>query len=199
MYSKVVKRIFDLVLALFALPFTLLVILISAPFIFMNDKGPVFYFAKRIGQNGRFFTMLKLRTMIVNAPDIRLKDGSTFNSLDDPRLTRVGRFLRMTSLDEVPQVLNVLKGEMSFIGPRPDPTDWLSRYSEEQKEFLLVKPGITGYNQAFFRNSADGVLKMKNDLFYAKNISFSLDMKILFKTISTILLRKNLYVHKTRK
>ena len=123
--------------------------------------------------------MFKFRTMIVNAPDIRLSDGSTYNGDDDPRITRVGRFLRKTSIDELPQILNVLLGDMSFIGPRPDPVDWLDKYSEKEKIILSVRPGITGYNQAYYRNSADGAMKLKNDVYYAENISFSLDLSLI--------------------
>jgi len=136
--------------------------------------------------------------MIVNAPDIRLSDGSTYNGDDDPRITRVGRFLRKTSIDELPQILNVLLGDMSFIGPRPDPVDWLDKYSEKEKIILSVRPGITGYNQAYYRNSADGAMKLKNDVYYAENISFSLDMKIFFKTIKTVLLHENINVDQAR-
>ncbi|GAA6465817.1 hypothetical protein K220099C10_16630 [Bacteroides thetaiotaomicron] len=142
--------------------------------------------------------MFKFRTMIVNAPDIRLSDGSTYNGDDDPRITRVGRFLRKTSIDELPQILNVLLGDMSFIGPRPDPVDWLDKYSEKEKIILSVRPGITGYNQAYYRNSADGAMKLKNDVYYAENISFSLDMKIFFKTIKTVLLHENINVDQAR-
>lgn len=149
----------------------------------------MFYLGKRLGRYGKPFPMYKFRSMKVNAPDIRLKDGSTFNGENDPRVTKLGRFLRDTSIDEIPQVLNVLKGDMSFIGPRPDTIDWLDKYTEEDKIFLNVRPGITGYNQAYFRNSVDAQKKIKNDVYYAKNISFILDMKILIKTIRTILLR----------
>ena len=117
---------------------------------------------------------------------------------DDPRITRVGRFLRKTSIDELPQILNVLLGDMSFIGPRPDPVDWLDKYSEKEKIILSVRPGITGYNQAYYRNSADGAMKLKNDVYYAENISFSLDMKIFFKTIKTVLLHENINVDQAR-
>lgn len=199
LYSKYLKRFFDLVFSLVALPFALAIILIATPFIFFVDKGPIFYFSLRVGQFGRPFKMYKLRTMKVNAPDIRLEDGSTYNSLDDVRLTPIGKILRTSSIDELPQIINVIIGDMSLIGPRPDPLDWLEKYSIEQKEFLNVKPGITGYNQAYFRNSADGTTKLRNDLFYARNISFSFDFKIFFKTIRTIILRENLYIEKTRK
>jgi len=133
--------------------------------------------------------------MIVDAPDIRLPDGSTYNAEDDPRVTKIGKFLRKTSIDELPQIFNVLKGEMSFIGPRPDPVDWLNKYTEEEKVFLTVKPGITGYNQAYFRNSVDANTKIKNDIFYAENISFILDLKILLKTLQTVFSRQNIYIN----
>ena len=109
-------------------------------------------------------------------------------------MTKLGRFLRKTSLDEIPQFLNLLTGQMSLIGPRPDPLDWLERYKEEEKVFLNVKPGITGYNQAYYRNSADAQEKIDNDVYYAKNISFALDVKIFFKTIKTVICRDNVNV-----
>jgi len=143
--------------------------------------------------------MYKFRTMVMNAPDIRLPDGSTYNSENDARVTRLGKILRSTSIDEIPQVFNVLKGDMSFIGPRPDPIDWLDKYTDEERFFLTVRPGITGYNQAYFRNSVDGKTKILNDLFYARNISFLLDLNIIFRTIRTIFLSDNIYVEDNRK
>lgn len=199
MYSNFFKRVFDFVFALILSPFVVLLIIVLAPFYLFMDKGPLFYNAKRIGRNGKPFKMFKLRTMIVNAPDIRLEDGSTYNGDDDPRITKLGRILRKTSFDELPQIFNVLIGDMSFIGPRPDPLDWMEKYSEEQKFFLTVRPGISGYNQAYFRNSVDGIEKMKNDLYYARNISFILDCKIFFKTLKTILFRENINVSEDRK
>jgi undecaprenyl phosphate N,N'-diacetylbacillosamine 1-phosphate transferase len=198
-YRVYVKRILDFLFALIILPFVCLIIIVVSPFIYLTDKGSVFYIAKRIGQNGQIFKIFKLRTMITNAPDIRLEDGSTYNSFDDPRLTKVGKILRKTSIDELPQIINVLIGDMSLIGPRPDPIDWLERYTDTERVFLKVKPGITGYNQAYFRNSADGSMKLVNDVFYAKKISFKLDVKILLKTLRTILLRENLYINDNRK
>lgn len=199
MYIHFFKRVIDLIIALIALPFVLLIIIIVAPFIWFDDRGPIFYAGKRIGYKGRPFGMLKFRSMKVNAPDIRLEDGSTYNGDDDPRVTKVGRFLRKTSLDEIPQFLNVLTGQMSLIGIRPDPLDWLEKYNEHERVILTVKPGITGYNQAYFRNSADGKLKLKNDVYYAEHISFWLDVKIFFKTIKTVLLRENVNIDEDRK
>lgn len=193
MYKHFLKRVIDFLIGLIALPFVVFLIIIFSPIIFLADRGPVFYCGKRIGKNGKSFKMIKFRSMKVNAPDIRLEDGSTYNGEDDPRVTKIGKFLRKTSIDEFPQFLNVLVGQMSLIGPRPDPVDWLDKYPDDIKEFLKVRPGITGYSQAYFRNGADGYQKMKNDLYYAKNISFKLDVKIFLKTIATVIKHENTY------
>ena len=198
-YKYVIKRVLDFLISLVLSPFLLVIIVLMIPIYFYLDKGPMFYISHRLGKNGVPFKMFKFRTMIINAPDIRLEDGSTFNSDDDPRLTKTGRFLRKTSLDELPQIINVLVGDMSFIGPRPDPIDWLDKYTEEERIFLNVKPGISGYNQAYFRNSADSVTKIKNDVYYANHISIMLDIKILLKTFRTVLLHENLFVGESRK
>lgn len=199
MYIHFFKRLLDLVFAVIAFPIVLLLIIIIGPIIWLDDHGPIFYAGKRIGLHGKLFSMLKFRSMKVNAPDIRLEDGSTYNGDDDPRVTKVGKFLRKTSLDEIPQFLNVLVGQMSIIGIRPDTPDWMERYSEHDKVILTVKPGITGYNQAYFRNSADGETKLKNDVYYAEHVSFWFDVKIFFKTIKTVLFRENINVDEDRK
>lgn len=199
MYIFFLKRFFDLCFALIALPFVLIVICILGPMIYFEDKGPIFYKAQRIAKEGKPFSMLKFRSMKVNAPDIRLEDGSTYNGDDDPRVTRIGKFMRNTSIDEIPQFLNVLLGQMSIIGIRPDPLDWLEKYNEHERVILTVKPGITGYNQAYFRNSVDGAIKLKNDVYYAEHISFVLDMKIFFKTIKTVLFKENVNIDRDRK
>lgn len=193
MYKKLIKRSIDITFALSGLPVLIVIYIFVAPFIFLTDKGPSFYNAKRIGRDGKLFEMYKFRTMKVNAPDIRLPDGSTYNGEDDPRVTKIGKFLRKTSLDEAPQILNVLKGDMSIIGPRPDPPDWLEKYPDDVIVFLTVRPGITGYSQAYFRNSVDGEAKMKNDAYYAMNCSLIFDMKIFFKTIAVVFKRENTY------
>lgn len=193
MYKNFFKRLIDFCIALVALPFFLIALVIMAPLIYFTDKGPVFYNAERIGKDGKLFKMYKFRSMYVNAPDIRLADGSTYNGEDDPRVTPIGRFMRKTSIDELPQILNILLGHMSLIGPRPDPPDWLDRYPDDIRIFLTVRPGITGYSQAYYRNSADGEQKMQHDAYYARNISFVLDIKIFFKTIATVLMAENTY------
>lgn len=193
MYKHFFKRMIDLLISLIALPFLLIVFIIFAPIIYFTDKSPVFYNAERIGRNGKLFKMYKFRSMYVNAPDIRLADGSTYNGEDDPRVTPIGRFIRKTSIDELPQILNIFLGHMSLIGPRPDPPDWLERYPEEIKVFLTVRPGITGYSQAYYRNSADGEAKMQHDAYYATHCTFWMDVKIFFKTIATVLMAENTY------
>lgn len=193
MYQRFFKRFFDIVLSLIGLPALLVILAVCGPLIWLEDRGPVFYNAERIGKDGRLFKMYKLRSMYVNAPDIRLEDGSTYNGEDDPRVTRIGRILRKTSLDETPQLLNVLKGDMSLIGPRPDPPDWLELYTEEERFFLKARPGITGYSQAYFRNSVDSRRKIQNDVYYVEHCSFFLDIKILFKTAAVVLKHENVY------
>lgn len=192
MYVHYFKRLIDIVIGICALPFVIIFVLVFSPFIYFEDKGPVFYLAKRIGKGGKIFNMFKFRSMKVNAPDIRMENGDTYNGNDDPRVTKIGRFMRKTSIDEIPQFLNVLNGTMSFIGPRPDTPDFLHVYEEEYPTILKIKPGLTGYNQAYFRNSIDGAEKMKNDNYYAEHLTFGLDVKIVFKTIKTVLFRENI-------
>jgi len=199
MYIHFFKRLFDLMIGVSALPFVLMAVCVFGPIIYFEDRGPVFYKARRISKGGKPFNMLKFRSMKVNAPDLRLVDGSTYNGDDDPRVTKIGKFMRNTSVDEIPQFLNILSGQMSFVGIRPDPMDWLERYDEHEMVILTVKPGITGYNQAYFRNGADGALKLKNDVYYAEHISFALDVKIVFRTVRTVLRHENVNVDENRK
>lgn len=192
MYN-VVKRIIDFLLSLIILPFVLLFIIAIGIAIKIDDHGPVFYFADRIGYHGKIFKMLKFRSMKVNAPDLRYADGSTYNSADDSRVTRLGCILRRTSLDEIPQFLNVLVGQMAMIGPRPDSAFYLSHYTEEERVILNVRPGITGYSQVMSRNSVGTKGKIQNDIYYVEHLSFGLDVKILFGTIKNVLFSKNVY------
>ena len=192
MYRHFFKRVFDIIIGLIALPIVLIFFIIMGPIIWFEDRGPIFYMAKRISKDGGVFKMFKFRSMKVNAPDIRMENGDTYNGDDDPRVTKIGRFMRKTSIDEIPQFLNVLIGNMSFIGPRPDTLDFLDVYKNEFPAILTIKPGITGYNQSYFRNSIDGKEKMKNDDYYAKHLTFVMDVKIVFKTIKTVLFRENI-------
>lgn len=193
MYRKVVKNVFDFLIGLCGFPFFLIAFVIFGPIIYFTDKGPIFYNANRIGKDGKLFKMYKFRSMYVNAPDIRTESGDTYNAEDDPRVTKIGKLMRKTSVDELPQLLNLLNGTMSLIGPRPDPPDWLDKYTEEEREFLKVKPGITGYSQAYFRNSVEAKEKIANDVYYAKHCSFVMDVKIFFRTILVVLKHDNVY------
>lgn len=202
MYRNFIKRVFDIVGALILLPFVLLEIIVLAPFVWLTDKGPVFYNANRAGKDYKPFKMFKLRTMYVNSPDLKNPDGSTFNSDNDPRVTPIGRFLRETSLDEIPQFLNVLLGDMSFIGPRPKlyvDQDTYDNYSEEYKKSFNVKPGITGYAQAFYRNSITQDEKFHWDAYYADHISFWMDVQIIWQTVVSVVARKNINTEQSYK
>lgn len=191
------KRLFDILLSLIALPFVIVIMIVFAPIIYFTDRGPVFYNAPRLGKKGEVFTMYKLRSMKVNSPNIKNPDGSTYNGENDPRVTKVGRFMRKTSIDELPQFFNVLKGDLSLIGPRAHMVTGYQGYErldDKRKKRLDVRPGITGYSQAYFRNSITSDQKIENDIFYVENISFILDVKIFFKTVTSVLKRENIYV-----
>ena len=202
MYKCFFKRLIDILIGLCALPFVVLVILVFGPIIYFTDKGPVFYNATRAGKDYKPFKMFKLRSMYVNSPDLKNPDGSTYNSDDDPRVTPIGRFLRKTSLDEFPQFLNVLIGDISFIGPRPKlycPEKYPNGLPEFMKKSFMVKPGVTGYAQAYFRNSITQDEKFHWDAYYAENISFLMDVKIIFKTIKSVLFRENINTEQSYK
>lgn len=202
MYKHFFKRIIDVCIGLFALPFVLLVIVILAPFIYFTDKGPIFYNANRAGKDYKPFKMFKLRSMYVNSPDLKNADGSTYNSDDDPRVTPIGRIMRKTSLDEFPQFLNILLGDISFIGPRPKlycPEKYPNGLPEYMKKSFLVKPGVTGYAQAYYRNSITNEEKFKWDAYYAENLSFMMDVKIIFKTVKSVLFRENINTEQSYK
>lgn len=196
MYSNCLKRVFDFIGSLGAMPILLFAIVVLSPLIYLDDRGPVFYRASRQGKNGQLFTMYKFRSMKVNSPDLRNEDGSTYNSKKDPRVTRMGRILRKTSLDELPQLLNVLKGDMSFVGPRPTLPGKKSApvMDEKRRKRLEVRPGITGYSQAYFRNSIGQEEKFEHDAYYADNVTFLFDVKILFKTALSVVKSENVFV-----
>lgn len=193
MYKKFGKRLLDILFSIMAMPFVGIALLILAPIIHFEDKGPVFYCAPRRGKKGKIFRMIKFRSMKVNAPDLRNTDGSTFNSAHDPRVTKIGRIMRKTSLDELPQFINVLVGDMSIIGPRPRVGNTAYESMDEvRKKGLSVRPGVTGYSQAYFRNSISQEEKFKYDAYYAENVSFVLDVKVFFMTIASVFSHKNI-------
>ncbi len=193
MYKYFIKRILDFILAIILLPLLIILTLLIAPLIKLEDGGSVFYISKRLGKKGKVFDMYKFRTMKENAKDIRNADGSTYNSRYDKRVTKVGKILRRTSIDEIPQIINILKGDMSFIGPRPDLPEHIMVYTKQEKEKLKVKPGITGYNQAYFRNSIKWKDRLKNDIYYVEHLTFIMDVKIFFMTFFSLLKKENIY------
>lgn len=194
-YQNTVKRILDVTIGVLLVPFILLLLIPIAIVVKIEDGGPVFYKSKRLGKGFKEFGMLKIRSMKVNAPDIRNADGSTFNARNDSRVTKVGRFLRETSLDEIPQVFNIIAGQMSIVGPRPGDVESKDTYAEDEKDKMLVRPGITGYCQAYFRNAASVREKRLYDAAYAHALSFELDVRIIFKTIRTVIKKENIYTN----
>ena len=190
-YAAGGKRAVDVVLAALALPVVVVVAVPVGIAIKREDSGPVLYRSRRLGRGMREFDMYKFRSLAVAAPDIRNADGSTFNSDSDPRLTRVGRILRRTSLDELPQLLNILKGDMSLVGPRPSPTGNRHLYPPTYLRKFDVRPGLSGYNQYRLRNAATMDERIANDLYYVENLSARLDLEILIGTIVSVLQRRN--------
>lgn len=194
-YQLYFKRLIDIIVCLIALPFVLIILIPIAIAIKVEDRGPLFYQSMRIGKDFKEFGMLKIRSMRVNSPDLRNEDGSTFNSKTDPRVTKVGHILRETSLDEIPQVFNVLGGSMSIVGPRAGDVESKSTYEDDEKDKLLIRPGITGYTQAYYRNGLGVREKRLYDAWYAHSVSFPLDVKIFLRTIKTVLTHENVYTN----
>lgn len=188
--QKKIKRIFDFFVSLIALILLFPLFLIISILIKLDTKGPVFFIHERIGQNGKPFFPIKFRTMKEGA----IKEGLGYNVAEnDPRITRVGKFLRKYGLDELPQLINVLKGEMSLVGPRPTFRYQVEKYDDFQKQRLLVKPGITGWAQIHGRNILSWEERIKYDVWYVKNWSLWLDFKILIKTIPLLFSKKGVY------
>ena len=194
-YQKVIKRALDILICVLVFPFFLLLAIPISIAIKLEDGGPVFYRSARLGIGFREFGMLKFRSMKVDAPDIRNEDGSTYNSRTDERVTKIGRILRETSLDETPQIFNVLKGQMSIVGPRAGDAESKDTYEEDEKDKLLLRPGITGYTQAYHRNQMDVRNKRLLDAWYAHRVTFILDIKIIVRTIRTVLFREKIYTN----
>ncbi|MBL7072744.1 MAG: sugar transferase [Candidatus Omnitrophica bacterium] len=187
---KVVKRMIDIVVALAVMVMCCPFFLIIALLIKLNSKGPVFFTYARVGKDGKDFTAYKFRSMVQGASEM----GAGIAIVkDDSRITGVGKFLRAWSLDEVPQIVNVLKGDMSLVGPRPALRHQVEKYSDFEKKRLLVKPGITGWAQVNGRNLISWRERIKLDVWYIENWSLLLDAKILMKTPWVVLSRKGLY------
>ena len=184
-------RFRDLLVASVALVVLAPLMLLCALAVRRSSPGPVIFRQERLGLQGRPFHLLKFRSMIHNAPHLRNPDGSAYSGAGDPRTTRVGRFLRATSLDELPQLLNVVLGDMSLVGPRPDQVDQLHFYTESEKRKLDVKPGITGLAQVSGRNNISWERRKALDVEYVDRHSFWLDLTILARTVPYVLLRKD--------
>ena len=192
------KRILDLLLSLLALVILSPLLLIVAIVIKIESKGPIIFSQKRIGLNGQEFKMYKFRSMVVNAEELKKKlvkknemSGPMFKIKDDPRITKVGKFIRKTSIDELPQLINIVKGDMSLVGPRPSLPNEVAKFEHWMLDRLNVKPGLTCYWQVSGRNNIDFIEWMKLDLKYVDERSFLLDLKLIFKTFFVLFGDKN--------
>lgn len=185
-YYPYIKRFLDILLSLLALPIAIPIILIFAVIIKLETPGPAFFLQERVGLHGKYFKVIKLRSMGVNAE----KNGAQWATKNDPRVTKVGAFIRKTRIDELPQLFNVLKGDMSLIGPRPERPMFTAQFNEEIPGFidrLQVKPGITGWAQVNGGYDITPREKLELDRYYINNMSFWLDLKIILKTIKVCL------------
>jgi lipopolysaccharide/colanic/teichoic acid biosynthesis glycosyltransferase len=186
MYKKIIKRFLDFVIALIGLVLILPLFVLVIVGLFFANHGKPFFFQIRPGKNGRLFKIIKFKTM----NDKKDSEGNLLS--DEYRLTKIGAFVRKTSLDEIPQLLNVLKGDMSLIGPRPLLPEYLPLYNESQSRRHEVKPGITGWAQVNGRNAISWAQKFEYDVWYVENVSFLLDLKILYQTIKKVFKREGI-------
>lgn len=185
MYKNVIKRISDFILALILLIIAAIPMLIVAMCIKIEDKGPIIYKSKRVGKNCKIFNVYKFRSMKVNRQELHS------NLSHEQMVTKVGKVIRKTSLDELPQLINILKGEMSFIGPRPWIPEYYEWFTDEQKRRSNVLPGISGLAQVKGRNGINIFKKIEYDLYYVEHISMWLDIKIVFETIVQVFKKTN--------
>ena len=198
----VAKRVFDIIFSSLVLIFFSPIYLILALLIALSSQGPIFYVQKRVGKNHKTFNCLKFRTMINNAdevlesimaqsPQLREEFENTFKLKEDPRITRIGKFLRLTSLDEFPPFWNVLKGDMSVVGPRPLVPQELYKYGDRIDRVLTIRPGITGLWQVSGRNDIPYPQRVNIDVYYVNYYNWWLDFWIIFKTIGVIMFPRN--------
>ena len=197
-----IKRLMDIVAALIAL-ILLAPILVLLTLTYAFDPGPIFFKQRRYGKDGKLFHIYKFRSMVRDAEKVLKSDEHLYQKYvdnnfklepeEDPRITRIGRFMRKTSIDEIPQLINVLKGEMSLVGPRPIVNEELQEYGTKQTAFLSVKPGMTGYWQISGRSAVGYPERVDVELFYVYNQSLKLDMKIIFGTFAAVLKRSGAY------
>ena len=188
-FYEAAKRVMDIVLSFIGLVLLSPILLLVSLFIKIDSKGPIFFKQKRIGINGTEFEMFKFRSMVVNAEELKAKleeknemSGPMFKIADDPRITKVGRFIRKTSIDELPQLWNVIKGDMSLVGPRPSLPNEVAQFEPWMRKRFEVKPGLTCFWQVGGRNNIDFEEWMKLDIKYVKERSLLLDAKLIFKT-----------------
>lgn len=190
MYSYV-KRGLDIVISAIGLVIVSPLLVLVSIAIVLESRGPIIFKQQRLGKNGRVFNIYKFRSMVVNAEKTGVYSGKS-----DARVTKVGKIIRLTSLDELPQFVNILKGDMSLIGPRPALTyhPWpFEEYSEEQKQMFAVRPGVTGWAQVNGRKDVEWTKRIELNVWYVNHISFFLDMKILLLTIKKVLLMQDNY------
>lgn len=195
---RVIKRTMDVVLSTIGLIVLLPVFAIIALAIKIESKGPVFFKHTRIGEKGKIIKIYKFRTMVQNAEELiksftpeQMKEyKENYKLTNDPRITKIGKVLRKTSLDELPQLLNIIKGELSIIGPRPVVQDELEKYGANAEKFLSVTPGLTGYWAANGRSCTSYEERIKMELYYVDNLSFKMDIKVFFKTIEAVIKRE---------
>ena len=197
-FYEVIKRLIDIVCSFLGVLVLSPLFIIIAIIIKTTSKGPVFFSQKRVGKNGKEFDMYKFRSMVVNAEELKEKlatqnemSGPMFKMKDDPRVTKVGKFIRKTSIDELPQLWNVLKGDMSLVGPRPSLPKEVAQFENWMYKRLEVKPGLTCYWQVNGRNNIDFEDWMKLDIKYVNERSTWIDIKLIFKTIGVLFGDKN--------
>lgn len=192
---NILKRLFDLISATCVLILSSPLFLIIAIAVRIDSKGPIFFGHKRLGENGKLISVYKFRSMIPNAkevfdkftPEQKIEFEKNFKLEDDPRITKVGDFLRRTSLDELPQLINIIKGNMSVVGPRPIVEKEIEKYGEYANKLFSVKPGLTGYWQANGRSDTTYEERVQMDMYYIDNRSFFLDIKIIIKTVLSVI------------
>ncbi|MGL4875754.1 MAG: sugar transferase [Clostridium sp.] len=192
------KRAMDIVLSITGLILGIPIFIIVGILIKKESKGPIIFSQKRVGKDGKVFNMYKLRSMVINAEELKEKlksqnemSGPMFKMADDPRITKIGKFIRRTSIDELPQLVNVIRGDMSLVGPRPSLPDEVEKFEPWMMKRLDVKPGLTCYWQVSGRNNIDFKDWMKLDIDYVRDRSLFLDIKLIFRTISVLFGDKN--------
>lgn len=195
---RYIKRFMDVILATIALVVLSPIFLVIAIAIKIESKGPVLFKHTRIGKDGKIIKLYKFRSMVINAEELiktftpeQMKEyKENYKLTNDPRITKVGNFLRKTSLDELPQLLNIIKGDLAIIGPRPVVADELKKYGPNTEKFLSVTPGLTGYWAANGRSCTTYEQRMQMELYYIDNLSLKMDVKVFFKTIEAVIKRE---------